>query len=182
MSRVLSEDALAQIRREAEGFPESRSALLPALHIAQNEVGHIGPDAMEDVSAALDIPYSDVEEVVTFYSMFYENEVGAYVLEVCKTVPCAILGADEITEYIGKKLGIAPGETTLDGLFTLLRVECLAACHRAPVMQINSRYYQSLTVERVDGLLEVMRAEAGARAGKLREAPLPRTAHQVEGV
>jgi NADH-quinone oxidoreductase subunit E len=171
--RVLSDDAVAAIRRQAEIFPESRSALLPALHIAQDEIGYLPPDALADVSQALDIPYSDVEEVVSFYTMFYGEKVGKYVLEVCKTVPCAILGADEIIDYIAQQLDITPGQTTRDGLFTLLRVECLAGCHRAPVMQVNSRYYENLSKAKVDKLIKLMRAEAGMRKGKPRETPLP---------
>lgn len=173
MTRVLSAESADRIREEAGRFPDSRSALLPALHIAQDEIGHLSPEAMDDVGMLLGIPYSDVEEVVTFYTMFYEDRVGTYVLEVCKTVPCAILGADAIIDYIAERLGINPGETTRDGLFTLLRVECLAACHRAPVMQVNSRYYQNLDREKVDRLLELMRAEARMRASRSREAPLP---------
>ncbi len=172
MMRVLSDQAVARIRQQAEIFPESRSALLPALHIAQDEVGYVSHEAMEDVSAILDIPYSDVEEVVSFYTMFYEKKVGTYVLEICKTVPCAILGADEIIEYLERKLGISAGETTRDGLFTLLRVECLAGCHRAPVMQVNSRYYENLTTDRIDALIDQMRLEARSRSGRPREAPL----------
>jgi NADH:ubiquinone oxidoreductase subunit E len=137
---------------------------------------------MEDVAAVLEIPYGDVEEVVSFYTMFYEDKVGTYVLEVCKTVPCAILGADQIIDHIAAKLGIEPGQTTLDGLFTLLRVECLAACHRAPVMQVNSRYYENLTPEFVDRLLDLMRNTASSRARGPREAPLPRLTGQVQDV
>ena len=173
MSRILSEDSLAAIRDEAGRFPDSRSALLPALHIAQDQIGWLPPEALEDVSQALAIPYSDVEEVVSFYTMFYGDHVGRFVLEVCKTVPCAILGADEIIEYIGQKLGIEAGQTTADGLFTLLRVECLAGCHRAPVMQVNSRYYENLTKQKVDELIDLMRREARTWADKKRETPLP---------
>ena len=173
MTRVLSAEAIGLIQREMARFPVSRSALLPALHIAQDEVGYVSSDAMSDVSEVMDIPYSDVEEVVTFYSMFYENKVGTFVLEVCKTVPCGIMGADAIIDHIGQKLHIRPGETTKDGVFTLLKVECLAGCHRAPVMQVNSRYYENLTNEKVDALLDQMRSEARTRAGKKRGEPLP---------
>ena len=173
MTKLLSTEALEAIRQQAASFPDSRSALLPALHIAQDEVGWLPGEALQDVSEVLDIPYSDVEEVVTFYTMFYGDKVGKFVLEVCKTVPCAFLGADEIIEYIGKKLGIQAGETTPDGLFTLLRVECLAGCHRAPVMQVNSRYYENLTTEKVDELIALMTSEARMWRDKKRETPLP---------
>ena len=133
---------------------------------------------LTEVSQAPTLPYSDVEEVVSFYTMFYGDKVGEFVLEVCKTVPCAILGADEIIEYIGEKLGIQAGQTTPDGLFTLLRVECLAGCHRAPVMQVNSRYYENLTTQKVDELIDLMRCEARMGRQTSEKPPAP-TAESV---
>jgi NADH-quinone oxidoreductase subunit E len=164
---VITDGALQQIREIAAKYPQPRSALLPALHIAQNELGWVSRAAMEDVASALAIDPDQVEEVATFYTMFYTEPVGTYVLEVCKTLPCSILGSDEITDYIGSRLGIVPGETTADGMFTLLRVECLAACHRAPVMQVNHRYYQDLTPEKIDALIDA------ARQAQLRSASAP---------
>lgn len=151
---VLSEAARGRIGEFVAKYPEPRSALLPALHVAQNEVGWLSREAMEEVAQLLHLDWDQVEEVASFYTMYYKQPVGTYVLEVCKTLPCSILGADEMIEYIGQKLGIEPGETTPDGMFTLFRVECLAACHRAPVMQVNHRYYQDLTREKVDALIE----------------------------
>jgi NADH-quinone oxidoreductase subunit E len=112
---------------------------------------------MEEVAEALDLSVDQVEEVATFYTMYYTEPVGTYVLEVCKTAPCSYMGADEIIDYIAQKLGIEPGGTTPDGMFSLFRVECLAACHRAPIMQVNHRYYQDLTPERVDALIDAAR-------------------------
>lgn len=154
---VLSELAVSRINEIMQKYPAKRSALLPALHVAQNEVGWLTRDAMEEVAALLELSLDQVEEVASFYTMYYKQPVGTYVMEVCKTLPCSILGADEIIEYISRKLGIKPGETTADGMFTLFRVECLAACHRAPVMQFNHRYYQDLTPDRVDALIEAAR-------------------------
>ncbi|MGI8826119.1 MAG: NADH-quinone oxidoreductase subunit NuoE [Chloroflexota bacterium] len=171
---VISADALERIRAVEARYPERRSALLPALHIAQNELGWLSREAMEDVAAALDLDPDQVEEVATFYTMYYKQPVGTYVLEVCKTLPCSILGADEIIDYISLKLGIKPGETTSDGMFSLFRVECLAACHRAPVMQVNHRYYQDLTAEKVDGLIEAARSRQ-LRAGGARGFEIRRT-------
>jgi NADH-quinone oxidoreductase subunit E len=162
---VLSDDAVQRIRAEMEKYPSARSALLPALHIAQNEIGWVSREAMEDVAGVLGCDVDQVEEVATFYTMYYTEPVGTYVLEICKTLPCSILGSDEITDYIGRKLGIKPGETTPDGMFTLLRVECLAACHRAPVMQVNHRYYQDLSPEKVDALIEAARQQQLEAAG-----------------
>lgn len=164
---VLTEESIGRIRTYVSRYPDARSALLPALHVAQNQIGWVSREAMEEVAALLAIDADQVEEVATFYTMYYTEPVGTYVLEVCKTTPCAYLGADEIIDYISRKLGIEPGETTADGMFTLLRVECLAACHRAPVMQVNHRYYQDLTPERVDLLLEA------AKAQQLQSADLP---------
>jgi NADH-quinone oxidoreductase subunit E len=154
---VLSQDAVERINQIADTYPARRSALLPALHVAQNEIGWVSRSAMEEVGDLLGVDIDQVEEVASFYTMYYKEPVGTYVMEVCKTLPCSILGADEIIDYIGRKLGIKPGETTGDGMFTLFRVECLAACHRAPVMQVNHRYYQDLTPARVDALIEAAR-------------------------
>ena len=162
---VLSEAAVQRIHAVAGAYPDTRSALLPALHIAQNELGWLSRAAMEEVAGALNLDADQVEEVATYYTMFYTERVGTYVLEVCKTLPCSILGSDEITDYIAQKLDVEPGQTTPDGLFSLFRVECLAACHRAPVMQVNHRYFQDLTPEKVDALIEAARAQQLQSAG-----------------
>jgi NADH-quinone oxidoreductase subunit E len=162
---VLSDAAHGRIQEFIALYPERRSALLPALHVAQNEVGWLSRDAMEEVAEILELDWDQVEEVASFYTMYYKQPVGTYVLEVCKTLPCSILGADDMIDYISMKLGINPGETTPDGMFTLVRVECLAACHRAPVMQVNHRYYQNLTTEKVDALIEAARQQQLQVAG-----------------
>jgi NADH-quinone oxidoreductase subunit E len=156
---LLSADARARIQAFVDKYPNRRSALLPALHVAQNEIGWLPREAMEEVAEVLGLDWDQVEEVASFYTMYYKQPVGRYVLEVCKTIPCSLLGADEIIDYIANKLGIQPGQTTPDGMFTLFRVECLAACHRAPVMQVNHRYYQDLTPQKVDQLIEAARAQ-----------------------
>jgi NADH-quinone oxidoreductase E subunit len=165
---TLSEEALERIRRYVDRYPNARSALLPALHVAQNELGWVSRQAMEDVAGMLGMAVDQVEEVATFYSMFYKQPVGRYVLEICKTAPCSYMGADDIVDYTCGKLGIAPGQTTADGAFTLYRVECVGACHRAPVMQVNHRYYQDLTPQRIDLLVDRAReqiAESPAPSG-----------------
>ena len=154
---VISDDGVRRIKEIAAKYPNSRSAVLPALHIAQNEIGWVSRESMEEVADLLGLASDQVEEVASFYTMYYKEPVGTYVLEVCKTIPCSLLGADEIIDYIASKLGIEPGQTTPDGMFTLFRVECLAACHRAPVMQVNHRYYQDLSPEKVDALIEAER-------------------------
>jgi NADH-quinone oxidoreductase subunit E len=156
---MLSEDARARIQRFIDKYPDRRSALLPALHVAQNEIGWLPREAMEEVAHQLGLDWDQVEEVASFYTMYYKQPVGRYVLEVCKTIPCSIMGADEIIDYLSGKLGIRPGETTQDGMFTLFRVECLAACHRAPAMQVNHRYYQDVTPAKIDALIEAARTQ-----------------------
>lgn len=162
---VLSQDAVKRINALAAKYPEPRSALLPALHVAQNEIGWVSREVMAEVGELVGVATDQVEEVASFYTMYYKEPVGTYVLEVCKTAPCSFMGADEIIAYISQKLGIAPGQTTPDGMFTLFRVECLAACHRAPVMQVNHRYYQSLTTQSVDALIDAARNQQLQSAG-----------------
>jgi NADH-quinone oxidoreductase subunit E len=157
--RVLTDESVARINEYVSRYPQARSALLPALHVGQNQVGWVSRDVMEDVAEVLGLAVDQVEEVATFYTMYYTRPVGRYVLEVCKTAPCAYMGADEIIDYIAERLGIEPGQTTADGMFTLFRVECLAACHRAPIMQVNHRYFQELTPEKIDSLIDDARDE-----------------------
>jgi NADH-quinone oxidoreductase subunit E len=179
--RVLSEESVAGIHEYAAKYPQSRSALLPALHVGQNQVGWVSRDVMEDVAEVLGLAVDQVEEVATFYTMYYTEPVGKYVLEVCKTAPCAYLGADEIIDYIADRLGIEPGQTTPDGMFTLLRVECLASCHRAPIMQVNHRYYQDLTPEKIDQLLDEAREQVLSAGGAPGFALRPAWSESVEG-
>ena len=150
-------------------YPEGRqkSALLPVLHLAQAEWGWLSPEVMDHVAGLLDIEPIEVYEVATFYTMFHLQPTGKYVLEVCRTGPCCLLGAENIIEYIENKLSIRVGETSADGMFTLKTVECLAACGYAPVLQIqlpeegvdsNStyRYFENLTEEKVDEMMETL--------------------------
>jgi NADH-quinone oxidoreductase subunit E len=140
---------------------QQKSALIPLLHIAQEELGgHLTVDIMDYVASILGLQPIEVYEVASFYSMFYFEKVGKYVLEVCRTGPCSIAGGEQIREYLRKTLGINPGETTSDGLFTLTEVECLGSCGTAPVMQVNTEFFEKLTPARVDDLLHDMRAMA----------------------
>jgi NADH-quinone oxidoreductase subunit E len=116
---------------------------------------------MDYVAELLKIQPVEVYEVATFYSMFYLEKVGTYVLEVCRTGPCSIAGGEKIRQYLREILKINPGETTADGLFTLKEVECLGSCGTAPVMQVNTEFYEKLTPARVDHLLDELRASAG---------------------
>src|SRR3569832_178059 len=151
-----SEDALALVRRIMKRYPEGRqkSAILPVLHIAQTEFdGWLSVPVMDYVAFILKIQPIEVYEVASFYSMFNLKPVGKCVIEVCRTGPCWLMGAEDIVRYIEKKLNIKEGETTADGLFTLKTVECLACCGTAPMMQIGEKYHENLTPNKVDTIL-----------------------------
>lgn len=154
---------LEKIRALMTRYPEDqkRSVLLPVLHIAQEELGgYLTVDIMDYVAKLIGITPVEVYEVATFYSMYFFDKVGKYLLEVCRTGPCAISGGEKISAYLQDKLKIKPGETTPDGLFTLREVECLGACGYAPVMQVNTQFYEHLTTEKIDLILSELRAGA----------------------
>ena len=144
-------------------YPQGRekSALLPLLHLAQEENnGWLSVEAMDYVAGLLRIKPIEVYEVATFYSMYNLKPVGKYVFEVCQTGPCMLNGSDGIIDYIRQKLNIGVGETTADGLFTLKTVECLGACGYAPMMQLGKFYKEHLTKEKVDQIVEECRQNA----------------------
>jgi len=154
-----SESALQELQNILSRYPSKRSAALPALQLAQREFGYVTDEAVREIAKLLDLTPTDVASVAGFYSMIYRKPVGKYVLDVCDDLPCALVGAERIVDYISKKLGLKPGETTPDGLFTLHTVMCVAACDRAPCMQVNAEYYENLTEARVDEILEKLRKQ-----------------------
>ncbi|HEY9560401.1 MAG TPA: NAD(P)H-dependent oxidoreductase subunit E [Anseongella sp.] len=157
-----SAERLAEVKQIIERYPEGRqkSALLPVLHIAQAEFDNwLSPEVMDYVAELLEIEPIEVYEVASFYTMFNLQPVGKYVLETCRTGPCCLVGAEKLQAHLEEKLGIKPGETTADGLFTLKPVECLAACGFGPVMQVGAAYYERLTPEKLDELLDRFRNE-----------------------
>jgi NADH-quinone oxidoreductase subunit E len=158
-----SDDKLKEVDRIISFYPEGKqkSAILPVLHLAQQEFGGwLDVPVMDYVASLLNLDPIEVYEVATFYSMYNLQPVGKYMFEVCQTGPCMIKGSDEIIQYIGKKLGIKPGETTVDGMFTLKTVECLAACGYAPMMQMGKTYREHLTKEKVDKIIDDCRQMA----------------------
>jgi len=157
MDVKFSEDKLAKVQELISHYPEGKqkSALLPVLHIAQENFGNwLDVPVMDYVAELLNIDPIEVYEVATFYSMYNLKPVGKYMFEVCQTGPCMINGSDDIIKYIGDKLNIKIGETTADGLFTLKTVECLGACGYAPMMQLGKTYREHLTKEKVDAIIE----------------------------
>lgn len=158
-----SEEKLNKAKEIIARYPEGKqkSALLPLLHLAQEENnGWLSVEAMDYVAELLQLKSIEVYEVATFYSMYNLKPVGKYVFEVCQTGPCMLNGSDSIIAYIKEKLGIEIGQTTGDGLFTLKTVECLGACGYAPLMQMGKFYKEHLTKEKVDQIIEECRTTA----------------------
>ncbi|MCE2788425.1 MAG: NADH-quinone oxidoreductase subunit NuoE [Saprospiraceae bacterium] len=153
----ISTEAAENVRRIISQYPadKKKSALLPVLHIVQNETeGWLTINTMDNVAKLLEITPIEVYEVATFYSMYHIEPVGKHVIEVCQTGPCMICGSEKLVHYLEKKLGILVGQTTPDGMFTLKTVECLGACGYAPMFQIGETYYENLTEEKVDQILD----------------------------
>lgn len=132
---------------------KQKSALLPLLHLLQEQEGWTSPEGMDYVAGLLDIQPIEVYEVASFYTMYHLEPVGKHVIEYCRTGPCCLMGAEDVYAHLKQRLGIDAGQTTADGLFTLKEVECLAACGMGPVFQIREQYYMNLTNERVDEII-----------------------------
>ena len=160
-----SEQKIKEVEQIIQRYPEGKqkSALIPVLHLAQEEFGGwLSAETMDYVASVLNLQPIEVYEVATFYSMYNLKPVGRYLFEVCQTGPCMLNGSDNIIKHVFEKLGIKPGETTSDGMFTLKTVECLGACGYAPMMQLGKFYHENLTKEKVDEILELCRQGAVA--------------------
>jgi len=154
MALQFSAPAQAEFNKLLKNYPVKEAALLPSLYLAQREFGHVSLEAMEYVAGLLGVTPARVYGVAAFYTMYHQAPVGKYLVQVCLNLPCALRGAEEVFEYIGKKLKLKEGETTPDQRFTLMKVECLGACGNAPMMQINDNYYEDLTPAKVDEILD----------------------------
>ncbi|RKX19426.1 MAG: NAD(P)H-dependent oxidoreductase subunit E, partial [Candidatus Zixiibacteriota bacterium] len=137
-----------------------KSAILPALTVAYKQLGYVDDEVYIELSKVIDVSALEIAEAATFYTMFPKKPTGKYLLQVCHNISCALLGADSLIKYLEDKLNISKGETTEDGLFTLISVECLGSCATAPMMQINQDYYEKLTREKVDKILDELRSKA----------------------
>ena len=162
---MLQETHKAEIDDILSRYPVKRSALLPLLYLAQREQGYVTEAAMQEIAGILMLTPPQVYETATFYTMLNLKPVGKFHLQVCKSLMCALVGSDTVIGWIGAKLGIKPGETTPDKLFTLSVVECLAACGTGPMMQVNDDYYERLTEEKLDRILAELR-QAGSSSLK----------------
>ena len=161
MTYTFNETQMTELNRLVAHYPEGKqkSALLPALHLAQDSFdGWLPTELMDYVASLLHIEPIEVYEVASFYSMFNLKPVGKFIFEVCQTGPCMISGSDDIIAYIQQQLAIKPGETTQDGVFTLKLVECLGACGYAPMMQVGKIFREHLTKEKVDSIIAEYRA------------------------
>ena len=138
-------------------YPEKRSALIPILHEVQAEVGYLSPEAIAWVAAYLTLSPADVMSVASFYDMLHLEPVGKHMIYVCHNLTCSLLGAERLIRILEDRLGIRMGETTPDGLISLKRMECLASCGTAPAIQIDGVYYERVTPQKLDELLEKLR-------------------------
>lgn len=154
MPLEFSPDTLKKFEETVARYPKKEAAMLPVLYLAQREFGHLGPEAIEYVARLMDQAPARVYGVVSFYTMYNMKPVGRHHIQVCRTLSCALRGAENVTALIKKKLGIEPGQTTADGRFTLSEVECLASCGTAPMMQVNDAYYENLSEEKIGEILE----------------------------
>lgn len=153
---AFTEDRLAQANEIIARYPEGKqkSALLPILHLAQEQYGWVSAKVMDYVAGLLNIAPVEVYEVATFYTMFHLEPVGKHVIEYCRTGPCCTMGGEEVYDYMKEKLGISSNQTTSDGLFTLKEVECLAACGWGPCFQIREKFYMHLDNAKVDQIID----------------------------
>lgn len=160
---MISEQAKERMRALASRYPVARSALLPALHIAQGEEGYITQAGLEAVAEVLNLTTDDVKSVATFYTMYYHRPHGQKVIGVCTGIACYLRGCDDLVEHLEERLGIKRGETTPDGNFTLECVECIASCSTAPAMQVNGEFVENVTLKLADDLVDELTREMTAK-------------------
>lgn len=157
MSR-LNPDNVELARTIISRYPRPRSALIPLLHVAQQQEGWVSPEAMAHIAELVDLAPAEVLGTASFYGMFKREPVGRYVVSVCTNISCLLLGGEELLEHCERTLGIKAGATTSDGMFTLEDVECIAACTDAPCLQVNYRYFLRISHDEVDALVDDLRA------------------------
>jgi NADH-quinone oxidoreductase E subunit len=157
MALEFSPETYKKFEETVSRYPKKEAAMLPVLYLAQREFGQLDAEAVEYVAKIMGQSAARVQGVVSFYTMFNTQPIGRHHIQVCRTLSCALGGAEKITAFIKKKLGIEPGQTTADGRFTLSEVECLASCGTAPMMQVNDDYYENLTEDKVTEILEKLK-------------------------
>ena len=160
---MISEQAKQRMRALASRYPVARSAVMPALYIAQQEEGYITQEALQAVAEAIGITVDDVESVATFYTMYYQQPPGRKVIKVCTSISCYLRNCDALLKMLEQRLAINRGETTADGNYTLMTTECLASCGTAPVLQVNNEFVENVTPEMVDALIDEWDRELNAK-------------------
>lgn len=178
MALEFNEQTKQHVDRILSRYPNKQAALIPVLHVCQEEFGHLSEEVVDLVSRTLTVPHAHIHGVVTFYTMLHEKKVGRHELMVCTNISCMLKGGYDILEHLEKRLGIKRGETTDDGGFTLIEEECLAACANAPMMICGSEYFLDLTPQKVDEIL-VRLGTVGSDSGSARPrraTPIPRKA------
>lgn len=166
----LSAAAEAKLQSLLTRYPDGKSAVMPALYIAQNELGWVSESVIRWVASHLNIPEAHVVEVATFYTMYYKKPVGKYHVQVCRTLSCMLCGARKLTAHLQKRLNLKAGEVSADGFWSYEEVECLGSCGTAPMVEINDVYFENLTVEKLDALLDrIVKEKPDLRYSQVRE-------------
>ncbi|MBA3944582.1 MAG: NAD(P)H-dependent oxidoreductase subunit E [Herpetosiphonaceae bacterium] len=153
---MLKDKYASEIAQMLAKYPVKNSAVIPLCYLAQDEYGYLSIDHLQEVADILQMPYTDVYEVATFYTLLYTDPVGKWVLQVCDDNPCCFTGGEELVAELETQLGIQAGETTADKQWTLQRVKCLGGCHGAPMLQANLDFYYGITPDKVPALLETL--------------------------
>jgi NADH-quinone oxidoreductase subunit E len=151
---MLTPDAIERIREKIRHYPDTRAAVLPALYIVQEALGHLPAEAMRFVADLLNVPESDVYGTATFYALLRWKPAGRHVISVCHNLPCSILGAETIIDHLSRTLGVGEGQVTGDGRFSFQRIECIGRCDGAPAMLVDDDYHGNLTPEKINGILD----------------------------
>lgn len=159
MAATLSEAAEKRVEELKRLYPQPSSAVMPALYLAQEELGSITSDAIDWVSSRLNMQPVHVMEVATFYTMYYKKPVGQYHVQVCRTLTCGVLGAKQLTECLAKRFGVQPGEVTPDGMWSYEEVECLGSCGTGPMVEINDTFFENMSPEKLQQALDRIAAE-----------------------
>lgn len=154
MEIAFDQSELDKIEEFKSRYPEQKAAIMPTLWLAQEKFGWISPEVMKYVGELLDLPYSRVEGVATFYTMYFKKPMGKYHIQVCTNVSCMLNEGEMIFEHVSKKLGVGHNETTKDGKFSLEEVECMGACGGAPMIAVNDIYYENVNIEKVDEIID----------------------------
>lgn len=165
---MITEQMKQQIRDIAARYPVARSAVLPALHLVQKAEGYVTDEGLAAVAETLELTKADVESVATFYTMYFSEQKGQKVIKVCNSISCYLRGCDGLIKHMESRLGIKRGETTPDGRYSLMTVECLASCTTAPALQVNDEFVENLDLEKLNALFDELDRELAAPQTELR--------------